>query len=128
MQPFDPRPAQSLNAEAAERLAARRRALGLSEYDLARRIGVPAEAVTALEAGETVMTVDLLSAAALALATTPAALLGEVGAVERFLLGLSDPDTRALLQAFAQIRARDVRAAIVGLVEEMAATDDFRQV
>jgi hypothetical protein len=54
--------------------------------------------------------------------------LGEVGAVERFLLGLGEPDTRALLQAFAQIRASDVRAAIIGLVEEMAATDDFREV
>jgi transcriptional regulator with XRE-family HTH domain len=128
MQPFDPHPTQSSNAAAAERLAARRRALGLSEHDLARRIGVSVEAVAALEAGETVMTVDLLTAAAYALATTPAALLGEVGAVERFLLGLNEADTRALLQAFAQIRADDVRAAIVGLVEEMASTNDFRQV
>jgi hypothetical protein len=89
---------------------------------------MPAEAVAALEAGETAMTVDLLADAAYALATTPGALLGEVGAVERFLLGLGEPDTRALLQAFAQIRASDVRAAIIGLVEEMAATDDFREV
>jgi transcriptional regulator with XRE-family HTH domain len=128
MQPLDPPPTQSSNADVAERVAARRRALGLSEHDLARRIGVPVEAVASLEAGETVVTVDLLTAAAYALTTTPAALLGEVGAVERFLLGLSEADTQALLQAFAQIRAGDVRAAIVGLVEEMAATNDFRQV
>lgn len=128
MQPKATDSIAQIDREVGGRINQRRRAIGLSDHDLALRLGLPTDRVAAFERGEEGLSAALLLLVARALETSAGALLGEIGQAETFLLGLSQPDAVALLQAYAALTAPEVRAALLALVQEMAEDSDFRAI
>ena len=105
------------------RIRIRRRALGLSQTDLARTVGVTFQQVQKYEHGSNRVAASILVKVAAALDTTVAALVGEDGATETDPLIVAQLATRGaleLLAAFAAIEDAASRAALVGLAAALA--------
>lgn len=128
MQPEGSASMREAGAAVGRRMAERREAAGLSLESLAARLGLAAQELEAMEAGRLPVTAAQLLLAAHEIGVSGAALLGEADEGGGFPPGLDDPQAVAMLQAFVAIEARDVRAAILALVREMAETPDFRAI
>jgi transcriptional regulator with XRE-family HTH domain len=106
------------------RLRARRRELGLSQSDLAVRLGVSFQQVQKYERGSNRVAASTLVAAAAALDVTVAWLVGEDSAPreddEDVFRALARPGAVEILQAFSAIPDPRGRAALLALAQEMA--------
>lgn len=117
-------PVVAVDLSIGARLRARRRELGLSQSDLARKLGVSFQQVQKYESGANRISASTLIAAARALETSPAWLLGDEvppSAEEAELMrALTRPDALDMLQAFNAIVDPRTRGALLALVREIA--------
>jgi transcriptional regulator with XRE-family HTH domain len=126
MQSKDSERTGSLELAIGARLRARRRQLGLSQSDLAEKLGVSFQQVQKYERGANRVAASTLVAAAVALDTTVGVLVGEEGGGSRedddaVFRALSRPGALELLLAFDGIAEPRARSALVALAKEMAA-------
>lgn len=106
------------------RIRARRRQLGLSQAELAARIGVSFQQVQKYERGANRVAGSTLMIVAGALDTTVGVLVGEDGLTppaDGVFQALSTPGALELVSAFAEIADPKSRAALLALVQEIAA-------
>lgn len=108
------------------RMRTRRRQLGLSQSDLADKLGVSFQQVQKYERGANRVAASTLVAAAVALGTTVAWLVGEESSGrdddEDVFRALARPGALEILQAFNAIGDAPARMALLALVREMAAS------
>lgn len=105
------------------RIRIRRRQLGVSQSDLADRIGVSFQQVQKYEQGTNRISASTLLAIAAALECPGAALLGDeqVSAADAELMALLAEDGAVeLLQAFNRIPDRETRQAVLSVAEGLA--------
>jgi transcriptional regulator with XRE-family HTH domain len=105
------------------RLRARRRQLGLSQTGLAEKLGVSFQQVQKYERGANRIAASTLVAAAQALSTTVAWLVGEEGVGsgdDELFHALAEPGAIEMLRAFNAIPESRSRSALLALAEEMA--------
>ena len=119
-------PARFMQLELAigARLRTRRKQLGLSQSDLAERLGVSFQQVQKYERGANRVAASTLLAAAQALNVTVGWLVGEDvvpdAGDEEVFRALAKPGSMELLEAFNRIPDARSRHALVGLAREMA--------
>ena len=119
-------PARFMQLELAigARLRTRRRQLGLSQSDLAERLGVSFQQVQKYERGANRVAASTLLAASQALNVTVGWLVGEdvvpEAGDEEVFRALAKPGAMELLEAFNRIPDSRTRHALVGLAREMA--------
>jgi transcriptional regulator with XRE-family HTH domain len=120
----DPGRAGHLELAIGVRLRTRRRQLGLSQSDLAERLGVSFQQVQKYERGASRVAASTLLVAAEALRVTVGWLVGEDpsldGGEDDLFRALSRPGALELLDAFNRIPDARAREALVTLVREMA--------
>jgi transcriptional regulator with XRE-family HTH domain len=120
----DPHRAVALELAIGARMRTRRRQLGLSQTDLAERLGVSFQQVQKYERGANRVAASTLLAAAQALGVTIGWLVGEDvqldSADEDAFRALSRPGALELLEAFNRIPDARAREALVSLAREMA--------
>jgi transcriptional regulator with XRE-family HTH domain len=108
------------------RMRTRRRQLGLSQSDLADKLGVSFQQVQKYERGANRVAASTLVSAAVALGTTVAWLVGEESSGrdddEDVFRALARPGALEILQAFNAINDAPARMALLALVREMAAS------
>jgi transcriptional regulator with XRE-family HTH domain len=108
------------------RMRTRRRQLGLSQSDLADKLGVSFQQVQKYERGANRVAASTLVSAAVALGTTEAWLVGEESSGrdddEDVFRALARPGALEILQAFNAINDAPARMALLALVREMAAS------
>ncbi|HEY3947619.1 helix-turn-helix transcriptional regulator [Phenylobacterium sp.] len=108
------------------RLRTRRRQLGLSQSDLAERLGVSFQQVQKYERGANRVAASTLLVAAQVLNTSIAWLVGEEASGreddEDVFRALSRPGALEMLQAFNAIPDPRARAALLSLAREMVAS------
>ncbi|HEY8615412.1 helix-turn-helix transcriptional regulator [Phenylobacterium sp.] len=113
----------SLELAIGARIRTRRRQLGLSQSDLAEKLGVSFQQVQKYERGANRVAASTLVMTAQALGTTVGALVGEEanGRAEddEIFRALAKPGALELLQAFDGIADGRARAALVALAKEM---------
>jgi transcriptional regulator with XRE-family HTH domain len=119
----DPARAAQLELAIGARMRTRRRQLGLSQSDLAERLGVSFQQVQKYERGANRVAASTLLAASQALGVTIGWLVGE-DAVEdagddEIFRALSRPGALELLDAFNLIPDNRARQALVSLAREM---------
>jgi transcriptional regulator with XRE-family HTH domain len=106
------------------RMRTRRRQLGLSQSDLAGRLGVSFQQVQKYERGANRVAASTLLAASEALGVTIGWLVGEEhgieGGEEEIFRALSRPGAMELLESFNRIADVRAREALVSLAREMA--------
>jgi len=121
----DPGRAGPLEMAIGARLRTRRRQLGLSQSDLAERLGVSFQQVQKYERGANRVAASTLLAAAEALGVSVGWLVGEDasrdGGEEEIFRALARPGALELLEAFDRIPDARAREALVMLAREMAA-------
>ena len=125
------RTSEAIDAEVGARVRLRRRLLGLTQGQLAEALGITFQQVQKYERGTNRVSASMLVRIARRLDTTVAALVGEESVSTtspRLLETLATPDALALLQAYARIHRTRAKEAIVGLVMEMAASDEAESV
>jgi len=109
------------------RMRTRRRQLGLSQSDLAERLGVSFQQVQKYERGANRVAASTLFAAAQALGTTIAWMVGEEVSGrdddEDVFRALARPGALEILQAFNAIADVRTRAALLALAREMVGGD-----
>jgi transcriptional regulator with XRE-family HTH domain len=109
------------------RMRTRRRQLGLSQSDLAERLGVSFQQVQKYERGANRVAASTLLAATHTLGTTIPWLVGEEASGrdddEDVFRALARPGALEILQAFNAIPDVRTRAALLALAREMAASD-----
>jgi transcriptional regulator with XRE-family HTH domain len=114
----------ALEQSIGARLRARRRQLGLSQSDLAERLGVSFQQVQKYERGANRIAASSLVAAAEALSTTVAWLVGEEGAGrdedDELFRAMARPGAMEMLQAFNALDDSRTRAALLTLALEMS--------
>ncbi|WP_374469370.1 helix-turn-helix domain-containing protein [Phenylobacterium sp.] len=124
MQPKDAGPYAAVELAIGARIRTRRRQLGLSQSDLAEKLGVSFQQVQKYERGANRVAASTLLAAAQALDTTVAALVGEESGVrgddDEIFRALAKPGALELLRAFDGIADARTRAALVALAREMS--------
>jgi transcriptional regulator with XRE-family HTH domain len=107
------------------RMRTRRRQLGLSQSDLAARLGVSFQQVQKYERGANRVAASTLLTAARALNTSIAWLVGEEASGrdddDDVFRALARPGALEMLQAFNAIAEPRVRMALLSLAREMAA-------
>ena len=122
----DPGGSALLEIAIGARMRTRRRQLGLSQSDLAERLGVSFQQVQKYERGANRVAASTLLSAARALGVTIGWLVGEDPALDKadedIFNALSRPGALELLAAFNQIRDTRARQALVSLACEMAGT------
>ena len=105
------------------RLRARRRQLGLSQSDLAEKLGVSFQQVQKYERGSNRIAASTLVAAAEALSTNVSSLVGEDGGgreeEDELFRALARPGAIEMLRAFNAIPDSRARAALLTLAQEM---------
>src|ERR1700761_3268108 len=115
----DPGRTAQLELIIGARLRTRRRQLGLSQSDLAGRLGVSFQQVQKYERGANRIAASTLLAAAQALRTTVGWLLGEESSGreddEDVFRALARPGALEILQAFNRISDSAARAALLAL-------------
>jgi transcriptional regulator with XRE-family HTH domain len=121
----DPGRAGPLELAIGARLRTRRRQLGLSQSDLAERLGVSFQQVQKYERGASRVAASTLLTAADALNVTVGWLVGEDPSLEAgeedIFRALSRPGAMELLESFNRIGDARAREALVMLAREMAA-------
>ena len=114
----------ALELSIGARLRARRRQLGLSQSNLAEQLGVSFQQVQKYERGANRISASTLVAAAQALSTTVAWLVGEEGAGreedDELFRALAKPGAIEILQAFNAVDDARARSALLTLVREMS--------
>jgi transcriptional regulator with XRE-family HTH domain len=119
----DPGRAAQLELIIGARLRTRRRQLGLSQSDLAERLGVSFQQVQKYERGANRVAASTLLSAARALNTTLAWLVGEEASGrdddDDVFRALSRPGALEMLQAFNAIPDPRTRIALLALAREM---------
>jgi transcriptional regulator with XRE-family HTH domain len=122
----DPGGSALLEIAIGARMRTRRRQLGLSQSDLAERLGVSFQQVQKYERGANRVAASTLLSAASALGVTIGWLVGEDPSLdagdEDIFNALSRPGALELLAAFNQIPDSRARQALVSLAREMAGT------
>ncbi len=120
----DPGRTAQLELAIGARMRTRRRRLGLSQSDLAERLGVSFQQVQKYERGANRVAASTLLTAAQALGTTVAWLVGEEPSGrdddEDVFRALSRPGALEILQAFNAISEPHTRQALLALAREMA--------
>ncbi|MDE2487039.1 MAG: helix-turn-helix transcriptional regulator [Alphaproteobacteria bacterium] len=103
-------------------MRARRRQLGLNQTELAERLGVSFQQVQKYERGTNRVAASTLVAAAQALSTTVAWLVGEDGQAgdDDLYLALSRPGAIEMLRAFNAVPDAKARSALLTLAQEMS--------
>jgi transcriptional regulator with XRE-family HTH domain len=123
----DPGRTAQLELIIGARLRTRRRQLGLSQSDLAERLGVSFQQVQKYERGANRVAASTLLSAAQALNTTLAWLVGEEASGrdddDDVFRALSRPGALEMLQAFNAIPEPRTRAALLALARELAGGD-----
>ena len=126
MEPKDLSRVTALELAIGARMRTRRRQLGLSQSELADKLGVSFQQVQKYERGANRVAASTLVAASLALGTTVAWLVGEESSGrdddEDVFRALSRPGALEILQAFNAIPDLSARMALLSLVREMAAS------
>ena len=106
------------------RMRTRRRQLGLSQSELADKLGVSFQQVQKYERGANRVAASTLVTASIALGSTVAWLVGEESSgrddEEDVFRALSRPGALEILQAFNAIADLPARAALLALAREMA--------
>ena len=105
------------------RIRARRRELGLTQAQLAERLGVSFQQVQKYERGDNRVAASTLVGAAAALGATVAWLVGEDGASNHdseVFRALATPGAMDLLDAYRAIHDPRLRSALLALAREMA--------
>lgn len=123
MSPRDVGRAAELEQEIGARIRARRRQLGLSQSELASRLGVSFQQVQKYERGANRVAASTLVAAASALGVSIGWLVGEDAPQEgeaELLAALSRPGALDILRAFNGIADARGRSALLAVAEEMA--------
>ena len=114
----------ALELSIGARLRARRRQLGLSQTDLAEKLGVSFQQVQKYERGTNRIAASTLVAAAEALSTSVAGLVGEDGPGrdedDELFRALARPGAIEMLRAFNAIADSRARSALLTLAQEMA--------
>ncbi|HEV2532500.1 helix-turn-helix transcriptional regulator [Phenylobacterium sp.] len=113
----------ALELSVGARLRARRRQLGLSQTDLAAKLGISFQQVQKYERGANRIAASTLMIAAEALSTTVAWLVGEEGLGreedDELFRALARPGAIEMLRAFNAIEDARARAALLTLALEM---------
>ena len=124
MEPRDLSRVTALELAIGARMRTRRRQLGLSQSELADKLGVSFQQVQKYERGANRVAASTLVAASLALGTTVAWLVGEESSGrdddEDVFRALARPGALEILQAFNAVTEPSVRVALLALVREMA--------
>ena len=122
--PKDPGRTAQLELIIGARMRTRRRQLGLSQSDLAERLGVSFQQVQKYERGANRVAASTLLAAAQTLGTSISWLVGEEISGrdddEDVFRALSRPGALEVLQSFNAIPDPRTRAALLALAREMA--------
>lgn len=115
----------ALETAIGARMRARRKQLGMSQSDLAERLGVSFQQVQKYEQGANRVAASTLAASAAALDTTVAWLIGEDASArdddDELFRALARPGAIEILRAFNGIPDARARAALLALAQEMAA-------
>jgi transcriptional regulator with XRE-family HTH domain len=123
----DPGRTATLELMIGARMRTRRRLLGLSQADLAERLGVSFQQVQKYERGANRVAASTLLAAAQTLNTTISWLVGEETSGreddEDVFRALARPGALEVLQAFNAIPDPRLRAAFLALAKEMIAPE-----
>lgn len=123
MDPKDPGRIAQIDLAIGARMRTRRRQLGLSQSDLARRLGVSFQQVQKYERGANRVAASTLLAAAQALNVSIGWLVGEDTSDreddEDVFRALSRPGALEILEAFNRISDPRARAALLSLAREM---------
>src|SRR5258706_1001012 len=123
MDPLDPGRIAQLDLAIGARMRTRRRQLGLSQSDLAERLGVSFQQVQKYERGANRVAASTLLAAAQALNVSIGWLVGEEISEreddDAVFRALSRPGALEILEAFNRIADPRARAALVSLAREM---------
>ena len=126
MEPKDLSRASALELAIGARMRTRRRQLGLSQSELAEKLGVSFQQVQKYERGANRVAASTLVTASLALGTTVAWLVGEEPSGrdddEDVFRALARPGALEILQAFNTIPNLSARRALLALVREMSAS------
>jgi len=126
MDPKDPGRTAQLELAIGARMRTRRRQLGLSQSDLAERLGVSFQQVQKYERGANRVAASTLLSASVALNTTVSWLVGEETSGrdddDDVFRALSRPGALEILQAFNAITDSRTRGALLALAKEMAST------
>jgi transcriptional regulator with XRE-family HTH domain len=124
MDPRDPARTAQLELIIGARLRTRRRQLGLSQSDLAERLGVSFQQVQKYERGANRVAASTLLVAAQALNTSIAWLVGEEASGrdddDDVFRALARPGALEVLEAFNAIPDPRLRLALLALAREMA--------
>lgn len=114
----------ALETAIGARMRARRRQLGLSQTELAERLGVSFQQVQKYEQGTNRVAASTLAAAAAALATTVGWLVGEDAVTpagdDELFQALARQGAIEMLRAFNAIPDARARSALLTLAQEMA--------
>jgi transcriptional regulator with XRE-family HTH domain len=125
MEPRDLSRLTALELAIGARMRTRRRQLGLSQSELADKLGVSFQQVQKYERGANRVAASTLVTASLALGTSVAWLVGEEASGrdddEDVFRALSRPGALEILQAFIAIPDLSARTALLALAREMAA-------
>jgi len=131
MEPKDQPRVAALELAIGARMRTRRRQLGLSQSDLAEKLGVSFQQVQKYERGANRVAASTLVAASQALGTTVGWLVGEEASGreddEDVFRALARPGALEILQAFNAIIDPPARMALLALVREMAAASSEEQ-
>jgi transcriptional regulator with XRE-family HTH domain len=124
MEPKDLSRVTALELAIGARMRTRRRQLGLSQSELAEKLGVSFQQVQKYERGANRVAASTLVTASLALGTTVAWLVGEEASGrdddEDVFRALARPGALEILQAFNAIPDLSARMALLALVREMS--------
>ncbi len=127
METSDPGRTATLELMIGARMRTRRRQLGLSQADLAERLGVSFQQVQKYERGANRVAASTLLAAAQTLGTTISWLVGEEVSGreddEDVFRALARPGALEVLEAFNAIPDPRIRAAFLALAKEMTAAE-----
>ncbi len=122
----DPGRTAQLELAIGARMRTRRRQLGLSQSDLAGRLGVTFQQVQKYERGANRVAASTLLAASVTLNTTVSWLVGEESSGREddddVFRALSRPGALEILQSFNAIADTRTRSALLALAQEMAAS------
>ena len=114
----------TLEAAIGARMRARRRQLGLSQTDLAERLGVSFQQVQKYERGTNRIAASTLITAAEALSTTVGWFVGEESLSpmdeDELFVALSRPGAIEMVRAFNAVPDAKSRTALLTLAQEMA--------
>jgi len=111
------------------RIRIRRKELGVSQSELAERIGISFQQVQKYERGTNRVSASTLLAIARALECPPTSLLGvdQTDAAETELLTLlAENGAPELLRAFGRIAERETRQALIAIAEGLAVSPGCR--